>query len=53
MYSSIMAVMVAAVGIRGSRPASLAILVAIVLVAALLATGYFIGREYINRRSSR
>jgi len=42
MYSSIMAT-------HSTFPASLAILV----VIALLAAGYFVGREYVNRRSNR
>jgi uncharacterized protein YneF (UPF0154 family) len=44
MYSSVM---------RSSEPASLAILMVIVLLAAVLAAGYFIGREYVNRRVNR
>lgn len=50
MYSSIMAVIAAPIAMRSTVPASLAILVVIVLLAALLAAGYFIGREYVNRR---
>jgi uncharacterized protein YneF (UPF0154 family) len=38
---------------RSSEPASLAILMVIVLLAAVLAAGYFIGREYVNRRVNR
>jgi Ni,Fe-hydrogenase I cytochrome b subunit len=37
---------------RSSGPA-LGILVIILLVAALIATGYFIGRTYVDRRSNR
>jgi hypothetical protein len=48
-----MAVMVAAIGIRSSRPVSLVILLVIVLLAALSAAGYYIGREYVNRRNWR
>jgi len=44
MYSSVM---------RSSEPASLAILMVIVLLAAVLAAGYFIGREYVSRRVNR
>jgi hypothetical protein len=43
-YSSVM---------RSSGPASLAILMVIVLLAAVLAAGYFIGREYVNRRVNK
>jgi uncharacterized protein YneF (UPF0154 family) len=48
-----MAVMAA--GIRGSSPfpLSLTFLMVLVLLAALVATGYFIGREYVNRRLNR
>jgi hypothetical protein len=34
-------------------PASLGILAVIVLLTAVAAAGYFIGREYVGRRSSR
>jgi hypothetical protein len=50
MYSPIMAVI--AIALHSSRPASLSIL-AIVLLAALGAAGYFGGREYVNRRLNR
>jgi hypothetical protein len=50
MYSPIMAVIAAPIALQSARPLSLSILVAIVLLAALAAAGYFIGREYVNRR---
>jgi lipopolysaccharide export LptBFGC system permease protein LptF len=53
MYSPIMAVIAAPIALHSSRPASLSILVVIVLLAALGAAGYFGGREYVNRRFNR
>jgi uncharacterized protein YneF (UPF0154 family) len=44
---------VIAAAIRGSSPAIGVALMAIVLIAALAATGYFIGRRYVNRRLNR
>jgi uncharacterized protein YneF (UPF0154 family) len=44
MYSSSM---------HSTVPASLAILMVMVLLAALVAAGYFIGHEYVNRRLNR
>ncbi len=41
-----MGLIAAPIAIRSTVPASLAILMVIVLLAA----GYFIGREYVNRR---
>jgi hypothetical protein len=50
MYSSIMAVIAAP--IRSSSPA-IGVLMVIVLIAALAAAAYFIGRMYVNRRLNR
>jgi membrane protein DedA with SNARE-associated domain len=61
MYSSIMviaapitirSILPAALALRSSHPASLLILVAIVLLG-VAAAGYFIGREYVNSRVNR
>jgi hypothetical protein len=48
-----MAVMAAVIGTRSTVPASLAILMVMVLLAGLMTAGYFIGREYVNRRNWR
>jgi hypothetical protein len=53
MYSSIMAVIAAPIAMHSTVPVGLGILVVIVLLAALAATGYFIGREYVNGRWNR
>ena len=50
MYSSIVVLIAAPIALHSSRPLGLAILVAIVLLAALTAAGYFIGRMYVNGR---
>jgi hypothetical protein len=49
MYSSIMAVIAAPILMHSALPSSLGILLVIVLLAA----GYFIGRDYVGRRSNR
>ena len=48
MYSSSMAVLALYVPGHSPRPVGLGILVVIVLLAALAAAAYFIGREYLN-----
>jgi hypothetical protein len=53
MYSSSAGVIAAPIAMQSSRPGSLAILMVIVFLAALLATGYLIRREYVNRRLNR
>jgi hypothetical protein len=53
MYSSIMAIIAAPIAMHSTVPLPLGILVVIVLLAALAATGYFIGREYVNGRWNR
>ena len=53
MYSPVMGVIAAPIALQSSRPLSLAILMVIVLLAALGAAGYFIGREYVSRRLNR
>jgi hypothetical protein len=45
-----MAVMAAGIGTHSAFPLGLGIFVVVVLLAALAATGYFIGREYVNGR---
>ena len=47
MYSSVMA---AGIGTHSSVPLSLVILMVIVLLAVLVAAGYFIGRMYVDGR---
>ena len=51
MYSSIMGVIAAPIAMHSTVPASLAILIVILFLIALLAAGYFGGREYVNRRN--
>jgi hypothetical protein len=53
MYSSIMAVMAAPIAMHSTVPLGLGILVVIVLLAALAAIGYFIGREYVDGHWNR
>jgi uncharacterized membrane protein len=53
MYPSIMAIIAAPIAIAQSRPAVPTILMVIVLVVVLVAAGYFVGREYVNRRVNR
>ena len=53
MYSPIMAVIAASIATRSTFPVGLGILVVIVLLAALVAAGYFGGREYVSRRLNR
>jgi hypothetical protein len=48
-----MAVIAAPIAMRSTFPLGLGILVVIVLLAALVATGYLIGREYVNGRWDR
>ena len=48
-----MAVMAAGIGAHSTVPLSLAILMVVVLLTALAAIGYFIGREYVDRRLNR
>lgn len=50
MYSSVMAVMAAPIAMHSSFPLSLGILVVVVLLAALVVAGYFIGRMYVDGR---
>jgi hypothetical protein len=52
-YSSIMTVIAAPTALRSTYPASLAILVVAVVLAVLVTAGYFIGRQYVNRRLNR
>jgi hypothetical protein len=49
MYSAIVVVIAAQMGTRTTFPASVLILI----VIAILAAGYFGGREYVGRRSNR
>jgi hypothetical protein len=53
MYSSIVVVIAAPIATHSTVPASLAILVVLVLLIGLLAAGYFGGREYVSRRVNR
>jgi Ni,Fe-hydrogenase I cytochrome b subunit len=53
MYSSIMAVIAAGIGTHSAFPLGLGIFVVVALLAALAATGYFIGREYVTGRWNR
>jgi uncharacterized membrane protein len=46
-------VIAAPIAMHSTVPASVAILVVIVLLAVLVAAGYFGGREYINRHVNR
>jgi hypothetical protein len=48
-----MAVIAAPIAMQSTFPLGLGILVVIVLLAALVATGYLIGREYVNGRWDR
>ena len=50
MYSSIMVVVAAPIALHSTRPLGLAILVVVVLLGALAAAGYFIGRMYVSGR---
>jgi hypothetical protein len=50
MYSSSMAVMAAPIAMQSTFPVGLGIFVVVVLLAALAAAGYFIGREYVSGR---
>jgi uncharacterized integral membrane protein len=45
-----MVVVAAPIALHSTRPLGLAILVAVVLLGALAAAGYFIGRMYVNGR---
>jgi len=45
--------MAAPIATQSTVPLGLGILMVIVLVAALAAIGYFIGREYVNGRWNR
>jgi len=53
MYSSSMAVIASPIAMYSTFPASLSILMVIAELIALLAAGYFIGREYVNNRLNR
>lgn len=49
-YSPSMVLIAAPIALHSARPLGLTILVAIVLLAAITAAGYFIGRMYVDGR---
>jgi|GEM_PF-6682716 membrane protein DedA with SNARE-associated domain len=53
MYCSVMGLIAAPIAMQSAFPVGLGILVVIAGLVAVIAVGYFIGREYVNRRLHR
>jgi hypothetical protein len=53
MYSSSMGVIAAPIAMHSTIPVASAIMMVILLLIAILAAGYLIGREYVSRRLNR